>query len=263
MRTAARLARPVTALGWGAFKIGRNEGAKYPESYALPSEDESVQFTHDVIDMGVRVIDTAPAYGLSEERIGRALLELPPSVREEIFLSTKAGETFAQSKSSFDFSYEAITRSVMASLARLRTNRIDLVWVHSDGSDLEILRAGTVLRALDDLKRGGLVAAIGFSPKSIAGAHAATTHECIDALMIELHPSAHAEADGQSALLERAGELGVGVFVKKPLASGRLDPRGALPTILAHPQVTCVVVGGLSRSRMIENVSIVRACAAS
>ena len=76
LRTSARLGRSVTAIGWGAFKIGRNQGAKYPQAYELPSEADSVALVRNVLALGVHAIDTAPAYGLSEYRVGLALAGL-------------------------------------------------------------------------------------------------------------------------------------------------------------------------------------------
>jgi len=77
----------VTPIGYGAFKIGRNEGIKYPQGYALPSEAEVGRLLNGVLDLGVNLIDTAPAYGLSEHRIGQAIGHR----RREYVLSTKVG----------------------------------------------------------------------------------------------------------------------------------------------------------------------------
>ncbi len=256
-RTAPRLGRPVTALGWGAFKIGRNEAVKYPSAYSLPSESEAVLCVHEVIAAGVRVIDTAPAYGSSEERIGRALAQCDPLLRSELFLSTKAGEQFINGCSHYDFSAAAITRSLDESLRRLRCDRVDIVWIHSDGSDLEIIERGEAIGALALAKQGARTGAVGFSPKTLEGARAALNHDDVDAVMIELHQ----ECAENEPILELAHARGKAVFVKKPLASGRLDPAIALPWILAHPQVSCVVVGGLSAARVRENAAIVSAAA--
>ena len=68
LRTAARLPRPVCVLGWGAFKIGRNQATKYPTPYELPTDSHSAVVIGEVLDMGIGVIDTAPASGLSEIR---------------------------------------------------------------------------------------------------------------------------------------------------------------------------------------------------
>ena len=241
-RTAPRLGRAVTAIGWGAFKIGRNEGIKYPTPYDLPTDAQATALVHAVVDMGIGVIDTAPAYGLSEARLGAAL----GARRARVFLSSKAGERFESGGSSHDFSESAVASSVASSLERLRTDRLDCVWVHSDGSDLSILRDGGALRALQAAKDRGVNGAVGFSPKTLEGAMRALDDARVDALMLELHPR-------ESSMLpaaRRACAEGRAVFVKKPLASGHLSPAEAIPWILSHAEVTCVVVGGLDAGRL-------------
>lgn len=247
-RTAARLGRTVTVIGWGAFKIGRNEAVKYPTAYDLPSDDEATGLIHAVIDMGIGAIDTAPAYGLSEARLGAAL----GSRRAEIFLSSKVGETFDRGTSTYDFSARACADSLARSLERLRTTRLDLVWVHSNGDDEAILREGGALRALLQAKADGRIGAIGFSPKSLAGALASVAQPDVDALMLEYHPRDASMAPA----IEAAGKAGKAVFVKKPLASGHLPPGEAIPWILSNPHVTCVVLGGLNAERLRLNAAL-------
>lgn len=251
-RSCARLARPVGVIGWGAFKIGRNQGAKYPQAYDLPSEAESIELVRDIIAMGIYTIDTAPAYGLSEERLGHALASLDSTMRAKIFLSTKVGEEFSQSQSHYDFSRSAISASVARSLVRLQCASVDLVFVHSNGSDMQILHEGGALDALEICKSAGSIGAIGFSPKSLEGAHAVLRDPRIDALMVEFHH----QSQEMKPVLERAHELGKAIFIKKPLASGTLDPSHAIPWILRHSAVSCVVVGGLSLERLRANASL-------
>ena len=215
---------------------------KYPTPYDLPSDAEAAALIHAVIDLGIGVIDTAPAYGLSEARLGAAL----GARRERIFLSSKAGETFEAGRSTHDFSHAAIASSVERSLESLRTPHLDLVWVHSDGSDEMILRDGGAMQALAEAREAGRVRAIGFSPKTLAGAMAALDDARTDALMLEFHP----RDAGMLPAIERAGREGRAVFVKKPLASGHLAPSEAIPWILRHAAVTCVVVGGLNAERL-------------
>lgn len=252
LRTSTRLGRSVTAIGWGAFKIGRNQGAKYPQAYELPSEADSVALVREVIALGVHVIDTAPAYGLSEVRVGLALAGINDAVRRKVFLSTKAGEQFVDGTSQYDFSHAAVSNSVHQSIDRLQSESVDLVWIHSDGSDLAILRDGGAIAALDALKSNGKIGSIGFSPKSLEGAAVALLDTRVDALMVEFHP----QAQEMNTILVAAEKCGKAIFVKKPLASGRLDPASAIPWILAHSAVTCVVVGGLSLERLRCNASL-------
>jgi len=247
-RTSDRLSRPVTVIGWGAFKIGRNEGVKYPAAYHLPSDAEAHDLIHAVIDMGVAVIDTAPAYGLSESRLGAALGDR----RDRLFLSTKAGETFEDGCSRYDFGEAAVAASVQRSLDRLCTSCVDMVWVHSDGGDQAILHQGGALRALEQARHAGRTRGVGFSPKTLDGAMGAIDDPRVDAVMLEFHPR---DASMLPAV-QRAGRAGKAVFVKKPLASGHLSPDQAIPWILSHPQVTCVVVGGLHAGRLSETVAL-------
>lgn len=252
-RSAPRLGRPVTVLGWGAFKIGRNEGVKYPTPYALPGDVAATRLIEAVVDMGIGVIDTAPAYGLSEQRLGDALQER----RSRVFLSTKVGETFDRGRSTYDFADSACEASLARSLALLRTERLDLVWVHSDGNDLTIMQQGGALRALACAKASNRVGAIGFSPKSVEGAQAALANEDVDALMLEYHPR---DARMEPVIIE-AGRAGKAVFVKKPLASGHLQPADAIPWILRNPAVTCIVVGGLDAARLRINAELAASAA--
>ena len=251
-RGAPRLHGQVTVLGWGAFKIGRNEGIKYPTGYDLPTDEQSARLVHEVVDMGIGVVDTAPAYGLSEARLGAALGDR----RRRIFLSTKVGETFEHGRSHFDFSEAGVMTSLQRSLDRLRTPRVDAAWVHSNGEDMAILRQEEAIRTLARMKEAGCVGCVGFSPKSLEGAMACIGHGQIDAVMLELHPL-------DTTMLpaaERAAEAGLAVFVKKPLASGRLDPAEAIPWILSHAAVTCVVVGGLHAGRLRSTAVLAAGC---
>src|SRR5437762_11531834 len=99
-RPLGRSGIAVTPIGFGAFKIGRNEKTKYAASYALPDEAAVERLLCGLLDMGVAYIDTAPAYGLSEERIGRAISHR----RREFTLSSKVGESFQRGESQYDFS---------------------------------------------------------------------------------------------------------------------------------------------------------------
>src|ERR1700753_3497434 len=96
-RHAGLILPPVSSLGFGSFKIGRNVGVKYPSAYDLPSDAEVDRLLNGVLDLGCNLIDTAPAYGLSEERIGRSIGHR----RDEFILSTKVGESFEDGRSMF------------------------------------------------------------------------------------------------------------------------------------------------------------------
>ena len=53
----------MSPIGFGAFKIGRNEGIKYPQGYDLPDDARVERLLNEVLDLGINYVDTAPAYG--------------------------------------------------------------------------------------------------------------------------------------------------------------------------------------------------------
>lgn len=249
-RPIGRSGLTVSPIGFGAFKIGRNQGIKYAEGYDLPDEAACGRLLEGVLDLGIDLIDTAPAYGVSEERIGRHLA----ARREEFILSTKVGEVFEDGAGHYDFSAAAVDASIDESLRRLSTDRLDLVFVHSDGRDREIVDSGETLDALVRRRDRGDIRAIGFSGKTPAGHLAAIETGVVDALMVEYHPL----DESQRPILEEANQRGIGVVVKKGLASGRLAPEMAIPFCLAAPGVASIVIGSLNLDNLRRNLEIAR-----
>lgn len=247
-RPLGRTGLNLSPIGFGAFKIGRNQGIKYQEGYELPTDQESDAILHGVLDLGVNLVDTAPAYGSSEERIGRALA----GRRESFILSTKVGETWENGEGRYDFSADAVDRSLDRSLQRLRTDRLDIVLVHSDGRDLEIVDRGETLETLVRRRDQGDVGLIGFSGKTVEGHRAAMDTGVVDVLMVEYH----ALDRSQAAVIEEAREQGIGVLVKKGLASGRIPATEAIPACLEPPGVASVVIGSLNLDHLRSNLAI-------
>lgn len=236
----------VSPIGFGAFKIGRNQKTKYGTHYDLPSDEAAAHLLGEVLDLGINVIDTAPAYGLSEERIGAAIGHR----RSEFVLSTKVGETFdvASSASIYDFSRPAIEASVRRSLQRLRTDVLDVLFLHSPGNDLEILTATDAVPTLLGLRERGLVRAVGLSSKTPEGSLAAIPWA--DVLMVEYHLADRS----QEAALESAAAAGLGIVVKKGLSAGHLSAAEAIPFVLANRAVSTMIVGSLNANHLRANL---------
>ncbi len=243
-RSSTRLGIDLGVIAFGAFKIGRNTQTKYAQPYALPSDAEVERLLDQVRACGANLIDTAPAYGSSETRLG-ALLQ--PS--GGMLISTKVGERFEHDTSSYDFSPRAVRLSVQESLTRLRRTKLDLVCVHSDGSDRRILERDGTIGTLRELQAEGLISRIGFSGKTVEGNRLALMSGAVDALIVEFHPL----DDSHRSVIREAHERGVAILVKKPLASGRVPPKEAIPFCLAEPGVTTLVIGTLSRENFAEN----------
>ena len=243
MRPIGRTGLAVPPLGFGAFKIGRNQGVKYPQPYDLPDESSVSRLLNAILDLGCTLIDTAPAYGLSEARIGEAIGHR----RSEFVLSTKVGETFENGVSRYDFSASAIRSSLDRSLRNLRTDVLDIVLIHSDGNDQKILEETEIVSILEDYRKRGLIRAIGLSGKTVQGAELALTWA--DLLMVEYHMN----ETGHHDLITKAAAKDLGIFVKKGLSSGKLPADESIRFVLAHPGVTSLIVGGLSIDHFREN----------
>ena len=229
----------VPLLGLGLVRIGRLEGLKTSVPTALPDDASVSNLLACARDHGVTLLDTAPAYGSSEQRLGKLLKH-----RSQWILCSKVGETFHAGRSSFDFSAAAVRLSVERSLRRLRTDYLDLVLVHSSGADADILNEHAPLATLADLQRAGHIRSLGFSGKTVAGAELAL-RQGANALMITLNP----DQQDERPLLAAARAAGAGVLIKKPLASGRYGP-STLAATAALPGVSCVVLGTLQPAHL-------------
>jgi aryl-alcohol dehydrogenase-like predicted oxidoreductase len=127
-------------------------------------DDESVRTIHAALDLGITLIDTAPAYGFghSEEVVGRAIAER--GGRDRVILATKACLERRGDMLYRNSSRRQIFEEVELSLARLRTEYIDLYQVHWPDPATPYEETA---QALLDLQRMGKIRAIGVSNYSI------------------------------------------------------------------------------------------------
>lgn len=250
----------VSPIGLGTVKLGRNVGVKYPGEFQIPDDAAAADLLRAAQKLGVTLLDTAPAYGEAEERLGRILGACGGRDRWRII--TKAGEEFdaATGESRFDFSPGAIEASIERSLKRLRTNRLDVALLHSDGRDEWILRESGALDALAKMKRKRVILAAGISTKTPEGAMLAATlgPECgCDVLMATLNSESCADLPA----IREAGRRGMGVFIKKVFASGHAVADGrtseSLRAALTEPAVSCVVIGTINASHLAANIAMI------
>ncbi len=242
----------VSPLGLGTVKFGRNQGVKYPHAFDLPTDVTLITLLNLCLELGINLIDTAPAYGTSEARLGQCL----PGPRSQWILLSKAGETFHEGQSYFDFSPQAITSSVEQSLQRLKTDYLDCVLIHSDGQDEKIILEDEALYTLEKLKQKGWIRATGMSTKTVEGGLLALTQS--DVVMASYHPLYTAE----QPILDSALELQKGIFIKKGLLSGHLQQlhhnnpvHASMHFIFNHPAVTSLIVGTLNPEHLKQNAA--------
>ncbi|MBT8118480.1 MAG: aldo/keto reductase [Gammaproteobacteria bacterium] len=243
----------VSVLGLGTVKIGRNQQVKYPTGFELPDDDSVVELFELARSLGINFIDTAPAYGSSEQRLG----ELLPDHHDWVIV-TKVGEIFENGKSRFDFSYDYTVASIEQSLRKLRRDVLDVVLVHSDGNDMDIINREPVFDALESVKNKGLIKAYGMSSKTVEGGSWVVQH--CDVVMA----TANLEYDDERPVLELAEKLNKGVIIKKGLQSGHADSasggtgvEAAFRHILGQPGVSSMIVGTINKQHLRDNVAIV------
>ncbi len=246
----------VSCIGLGTVKFGRNQGVKYPLEFNLPNDQEILTLLDCAQELGINLLDTAPAYGTSEERLG----ELLRNKRNEWILCSKVGEEFTNGKSFFDFSPAATRLSIERSLKRLKTDVIDIVLVHSNGDDKKIIEELEIFTTLNDLKKAGHIRAFGMSTKTIEGGLLAVDDS--DVVMVTYNPI----DSGEKAVIDYAHKNNKGVLIKKALVSGHLqnipgeDPiLTAMRFVFAEPGVDSVIVGTINQEHLRHNV----ACALS
>ncbi|MCK4946281.1 MAG: aldo/keto reductase [Alphaproteobacteria bacterium] len=240
----------VSVLGLGTVKFGRNRGVKYPgwEGASLPSDREISSLLDLCIEEGINLIDTAPAYGTSEERLGA----LMGSRRRNFFIVSKTGEEFNNGKSEYIFSAEHTRTSVERSLRQLKTEYLDCVLVHSSKNDLEIINDTPVLETLSRLKEQGKIRSFGVSTYSVEGGRRAV--DLSDAVMVSYNKNYLTEKE----VIDYARQHGKAVLVKKGLASGNMGVADVIEEnirfILKTSGVTSLVFGSISPANILSNI---------
>jgi len=242
----------VSPLGFGTVKIGRNTGVKYPKGFSLPTDSEILDLLENAKELGINLLDTAPAYGSSEQRLGGLL-----NNRHDWVLCSKVGEEFDQDQSFFDFTANHTRFSVERSLKRLNTDYLDLVLVHSDGNDREIIEQSDCLGTLSKLQQEGHIRAFGLSTKTVAGGCLAA--ELTDVVMVTYNPSQQEEL----VVIEEAAQRDKGVLIKKAFNSGHdlasqdSSAQTNMDFVFATKGVHSAIVGTLNKDHLVDNVSAV------
>ncbi|MEE8057916.1 MAG: aldo/keto reductase [Pseudomonadales bacterium] len=243
----------VSPIGLGTVKLGRDQGVKYPENFTIPDDKTASDLIALAHDLGINLIDTAPAYGNSEARLGTLL----KGQRQDWVICSKVGEEYANGKSIFDFSAQHTRSSIERSLQRLNTDFIDIVLVHSDGHDVHIINNEDVLAELEKCKQDGLIRAFGVSTKTVDGGLLAA--EKTDAVMVTYN----LDYSDEEAVIHYCEQNQKGLLIKKVFASGHLcqeseDPiQKSMDFIFSHAGVSSAIVGTINPNHLRSNVTAV------
>ena len=204
----------VSVLGFGGSEIGYERAGARTVARLLGA----------AIDAGLNVIDTAECYEDSETLIGSAL----ESRRNEVHLLTKCGHPRGYGRG--DWREASLLSSIERSLKRLRTDRVDLIQLHS--CELADLRKGEAITALERARERGYARYIGYSGDGLAARYAI---ECgrFDTLQTSV---SIADQEAIELTLPLAVKQGMGVIAKRPIANAawRYARRPAEPYYQAY-----------------------------
>jgi len=153
-KTLGKTGLQVTQLGFGAMELRWG-----PDDERAVSEAQAEQILNAVLDAGINFIDTAPDYGLSEERIGRYI----SSRRAEYYLATKCGcdPQDKGGKGGHVWTREQLLRNIEGSLKRLQTDHVDILQLHNPRDDDGNM--DELVETLRDIRSQGLTRFIGIS----------------------------------------------------------------------------------------------------
>lgn len=274
-RTLGRTGLQVTQLGYGSM------GLRGPRTWGVRvvSDEDAERFLHAVLDAGINFIDTAPDYGVSEQRIGRFI----SSRRDEYLLATKCGCVYTQHEDHLQIDHhwdrEVIERNLAGSLERLQTDHVDILQFH--GGDAETLQREGLIDLLAGFRSQGLIRFLGVSSK-LPNLPALIELGVFDTIQIPYSCLA-AEHD---EWITRAAAAGAGIILRGGVAHGGPDAEIQRPALndvwsrskldellppdmsraqlilrhtLSHPHCHTTIVGTCNHDHLAENIAAANA----
>lgn len=189
----------VTILGFGGAEIG----------YERTEQATVDKLLNAALDSGLNVVDTAECYVDSEVQIGKAIGHR----RSEFFLFTKCGHATDVAGAGKEWTKAGVLAQIERSLARLKTETVDLVQLHS--CSLDVLKQGECIEGLEQARKDGKTRYIGYSGDSAAARFAIESGR-FDALQTSVN---FCDQESIELLLPLAREKGIGVVAKRPIAN--------------------------------------------
>jgi aryl-alcohol dehydrogenase-like predicted oxidoreductase len=221
-RRLGRTGLSVSEVGLGTVELGMDYGIADGRGPAKPSRDEAARVLNQALDSGINFIDTARAYGASEETIGWAL----GARRKEYILASKVSCRAEEGQRLRDH----VARSLEQSLGALETDVIDLMQLHS--ASAEEIRRGELADILQEVQAAGSIRFLGATTYGEEAARAALEDGRYDCVQIAYNLL---DREAEERILPLAQAKEIGVVVRSVLLKGALTHRYRhLPAELAE-----------------------------
>ena len=201
------------------------------EFYGRRDEDESLATIREALESGVTMLDTSDMYGMgtNEALIGRALT----GRRDHAVVATKFGVLRSPSGPLDDYRPLGIRgdrayvhQAIEASLTRLRTDRVDLYYLHRVDPTVPIEET---VAAMGELVTAGKVRHLGLS--EVSGDQLRRAHAIHPISAVQLEWSLWTR-DSESDVIPAARELGIGIVAYSPLGRGLITGTPPAPVSL-------------------------------
>jgi 1-deoxyxylulose-5-phosphate synthase len=218
-RRLGRTGLEVSEISLGTVEIGLDYGVPVAGEHLRPPEEHAARLLNRALDLGVNFIDTARAYGASEEVIGRAL----KGRRNAYILASKLAPIHEEGQSDGKLR-EQVKASIAESLRMLQTDVIDLLQLH--WAPVDVITSGRVLAAVKEAQVAGFVRFIGASTYGEEAPLAVLiSGGGYDTLQVAYNL---ADRTLEEQVLPRAQQQDVGVIVRSVLLRGVLTHRFTL-----------------------------------
>lgn len=233
----------VTQLGYGTM------GLRGPNTWGVRVVDDqdAGRILNQVLDAGINFIDTAPDYGIAEQRIGQFI----SARRSEYFLATKCGCDPVQLADRLEvrhvWSREVVTKNLETSLRRMRTDHLDVLQFH--GGNATTLQQAGLIDLLVQFRQQGKIRFIG-SSSSLPDLPAMIDLGVFDTFQIPYS----CLAPEHSELMTQAAQAGAGIIIRGGIAQGGPDAviqRPALNDLWNQAKLDEVLPAGVSRAELI------------
>ncbi|WP_397569751.1 aldo/keto reductase [Schlesneria sp. T3-172] len=242
----------VSQLGYGSM------GLRGPRTWGVRvvSDEAADRFLNLVLDSGINFIDTAPDYGITEQRIGQFIGQR----RSEYFLATKCGCAPIQHADHLEtrhtWSQDVITRNLESSLHQLQTDHLDILQFH--GGDADSLQRNGLIDLLLNFKSQGLIRFMGVSSSlpELPGMIALNVFDTFQIPYSCLAPEHH-------DLITQAAETGAGIIVRGGIAQGGPDAeiqRPALNDVWTRARLDEVLPSGMKRAELVLRYTLTHPC---